>query len=190
MTNPPQPWLPLRTERLRLRDFVPSDLDAVHAYGSDAEVARFMEWGPNSLDDTRAFLDRALASQAAWPRLDYGLAIEHLSDGKVIGSMGLYLRDAANRTVEIGYCLHRHHWRQGLVHEAAHALIDMGFRRLGLHRAYATCDVRNAGSFGVMEKLGMRREGRLRRDRLIKGDWRDTYVYAVLAEDWRAAAAQ
>jgi len=184
MTTPPQSWLPIRTERLLLRDFQPGDFDDVHAYGSDPEVARYMEWGPNAEGDTRAFLERAFASQATWPRFDFGLVIEHAQGGKVIGSIDLRLRDAANRTVEIGYCLNRKCWRQGIVFEASHALIDTAFRTLGLHRVIATCDVRNAASFGVMEKLGMRREGVLRQDRQIKDAWRDTYLYAVLAEEW------
>jgi RimJ/RimL family protein N-acetyltransferase len=57
-----------------------------------------------------------------------------------------------------------------------------------LHRIFATCDVRNAASFGLMEKLGMRREGCFTQDRQIKGEWRDTYLYAALASDWIAAS--
>jgi len=182
MTIPP--WHPLRTERLLMRDFRHTDLEVVHAYGSDPEVARYMEWGPNSLEDTRLFLDRALANQAAWPRLDFGLAMEFAETGVVIGSINLCLRDAASRTAEIGYCLHRDYWRQGIAHEASRALVDVAFKTLGLHRVFATCDVRNVGSFGVMEKLGMRREGQFLQDREIKGAWRDTYLYAVLAEEW------
>jgi len=184
MTTPPKPWYPVRTERLLLRDFVPADLDSVHAYGSDPEVARYMEWGPNTLDETRVFLDRALTGQGVWPRLHFGLAIERLENSAVIGSIDLRLHDAGNRTAEIGYCLHRAYWRQGIAHEASHALVDVAFKAFGLHRVIATCDVRNTGSFGVMEKLGMRREGALRQDRQIKGAWRDTYLYAVLAEEW------
>jgi len=184
MTTPPQSWIPIRTERLLLREFQPGDFDDIHAYGSDPEVALYMEWGPNSADDTRAFLERAMISRATWPRLDFGLVIEQPQEGRAIGSIGLYLRDAANRTVELGYCLNRNYWRQGLVFEASQALIDAAFRTLDLHRVIATCDVRNAASYGVMEKLGMRREGLLRKDRQIKGEWRDTYLYAVLAEEW------
>ena len=72
----------------------------------------------------------------------------------------------------------------GVVTEAARALLGAGFRHLDLHRVFATCDVRNTGSYAVMEKLGMRREGRLRRDRQVKGAWRDTYLYAILAEEF------
>jgi RimJ/RimL family protein N-acetyltransferase len=184
MTMTTHPWLPIRTERLLLREFHADDFDAVHAYGSDPEVARYMEWGPNTPDDTRAFLDRAMTSLSAWPRFDFGLVIEHLAEGMPIGSIDLRLRDAANRTAEIGYCLNSDYWRQGIVHEASRALLDVAFKTLGLHRVIATCDVRNTGSYGVMEKLGLRREGLLRQDRQIKGAWRDTYLYAVLAQEW------
>lgn len=105
----------------------------------------------------------------------------------MIGSIGLHLPDVPNRTAELGYCLHRAFWRQGLAGEAARALVDAGFRSLDLHRVFATCDVRNTASFGLMASLGMQREGCLRRDRQIKDEWRDTYLYAVLAEDWCAA---
>ena len=185
MTTPPQPWFPIRTERLLLRDFREDDFEGVHAYAADPEVARYMVWGPNTPEETRGFMDRVLANRAAWPRLDYGLAIEHVGAGVVIGSINLRLSDAENRTAEIGYCIHRAWWRQGIVHEASRALVDMAFNTLGLHRVIATCDVRNTGSYGVMEKLGMRREALLRQDRQIKGAWRDTYLYAVLAEEWR-----
>jgi len=184
MTTQPHPWHPVRTERLRLRDFSPTDLEAVHAYGSDPDVARYMQWGPNTLEDTRLFLGRVLANQAAWPRLDFGLAMELAETGVVIGSINLCLRDAANRTAEIGYCIHRDYWRQGITYEASCALVDIAFKTLGMHRVIATCDARNTGSYAVMEKLGMRREGVMRQDQEIKGAWRDTYLYALLAEEW------
>ncbi len=188
MTTQPEPptWHPVRTERLLLRDFRPTDLDAIHAYASDPEVARYMEWGPNTLEDTHFFLNRVLANQAAWPRLDFGLAIELAETSVVIGSINLRLRDGANRAAEVGYCLHRDYWRRGITHEAARALIDIAFKTLGLHRVIATCDARNTGSFSVMEKLGMRREGLMLQDQEIKGAWRDTLLYAVLAEAWLA----
>lgn len=188
MTTSSDPWFPIRTERLVLRDFRRRDFDDVHAYGSDPEVARFMDWGPNTPDQTLEALARMIEQQSMWPRFDFGLAIEHAATGRVIGSMGLHLRDGPNRTAEIGYCMSRDFWRQGLASEAARALIEAGFRQLKLHRIFATCDVRNAASFGLMEKLGMRREGRFAQDRQIKREWRDTYLYAVLTSDWIGAS--
>jgi ribosomal-protein-alanine N-acetyltransferase len=187
MTIPPSPWFPLRTERLLLRDFRDGDFDAVHDYAVDPEVSRFMPWGPNRPEETREFLRRTLAAQEDWPRLDFNLAIELVEAATVIGSISLHLYDAANRTVEVGYCIHRAYWRRGIVSEAARAMLGAAFGPVDAHRVVATCDVRNVGSFGVMEAVGMRREGRFLRDRLIKGEWRDTYLYALLAREWRAA---
>lgn len=175
----------LETERLILRDFRLEDTEAVHAYASDPEVTRYMPWGPNSPQDTAAFMARALEQQATWPRLDLGLALELKAEGRVVGSIALHLRDIPNATVELGYVLRRDLWGRSLVREAGEAMLTAGFS-LGLHRIVAACDVRNVGSYRVMEKLGMRREGELRQDRLIRGAWRDTYVYAILAEEWSA----
>ncbi|MDP2214278.1 GNAT family N-acetyltransferase [Phenylobacterium sp.] len=177
----------LETERLILRDFRLEDTEAVHVYGSDPEVTQFMPWGPNSPQDTAAFMARVLEQQATWPRLDLGLAIELKSEAQVVGSIALHLRDVPNATVEMGYVLRRDLWGLGLVTEAGRAMIDMGFGVCGLHRIVASCDVRNVGSYRVMEKLGLRREGRLRKDRMIGAEWRDTYVYALLDEEWRPA---
>jgi RimJ/RimL family protein N-acetyltransferase len=173
----------IETDRLILRDFRLEDTEAVHAYGSDPEVVQYMPWGPNSPQDTAAFMARVLEQQATWPRLDLGLAVELKGERQVVGSIALHLRDIPNATVEMGYVLRRDLWGQGLVSEAAEAMMALGFS-LGLHRIYATCDVRNVGSYRVMEKLGMRREGVLLKDRRIRGVWRDTYVYALLAEEW------
>ncbi len=186
MTDDPQIPLPIRTPRLILRDFEATDFDAVHAYASDPDVTRHTPWGPNTEADTRDAIARSLESQGARPRHEYNLAIIDPARDLLIGSIGLHPRDPANRTVETGYCLRADAWGRGFASEAARALVGAGFARLGLHRVFATCDARNQASAHVLEKLGMRREGHFRRDREIRGHWRDTLLYAVLAEDWRA----
>ncbi len=186
-TEDTPPWFPMETKRLRLRPFRPEDRDDVHAYGSDPMVSRFMVWGPNSEEDTETFLGKAIEAQDRWPRTDVGLAMELKATGRMIGSIRLWVVDADQRTAEIGYSLARAQWRKGLTSEAAAALMKVGFETLGLHRITATCDVRNRGSWGVMRKLGMRREAVFRRDRMVKGAWRDTYLYALLADEWAAS---
>jgi RimJ/RimL family protein N-acetyltransferase len=188
MTEDPEPWFPLRTARLRLRAFRQDDVDAVHAYASQPEVARYMDWGPNTPEETQAFLGRMFEAQANWPRDDVNLAIEHAKDGRVIGSIRLG-RKPAEQAADIGYCLNRDYWSRGLTTEAARAMLGVAFRTLGLHRVWAWCDVRNAGSYRVMEKLGMRREGTLRANVQMKGAWRDTHLYAILADEFGRAAA-
>ena len=177
-------WFPVETERLLLREFRAEDETDVHAYASDPEVVRLMIWGPNTLEMTRTFVARALKEQEQWPRPFVSLAIELKSDRRVIGSIGLRIKDEKKRAADIGYVLSRAYWRQGYMLEAARTILDAAFRTLDLHRVWATCDVRNRASYGVMERLGMRREAHFHKDKFEKGEWRDTYLYAILAEEW------
>ena len=179
------PWLPVETERLVLREFRAGDDEDMHEYAGDPEVARYMSWGPNDRSATRAFLNHQLRQQEEWPRDSVEMAAELKSERRVIGGLRLTIRDQENLTADIGYTFNRRHWNKGLATEAARALLDAAFHRLGLHRVWATCDARNQGSYRVMEKLGMRREALFLKDILQKGEWRDSYLYAVLREEWR-----
>jgi len=194
MTSPPDPiqppperWFPLFTPRLILREFRDDDLDDVQAYAQDPEVARYMDWGPNTPAQTRQFLGLRLKEQETWPRLAFSLAAQTRADRRMIGAVRLDVSDPANHSGDMGYTFHREAWGQGFASEAARALAQVGFERLGLHRLWATCDVRNAGSAAVLEKIGMRREGMLRQHLWVRDGWRDSYLYAVLAYEWRAA---
>jgi len=183
MMSPQEPWFPIRTERLLLRQVAQSDFDDVHAYAIDAAVVRYMTWGPNTLEETQAAIDRWMQAQAAGSRREVNLAVQHLADDRVIGSIRL-ATDEATATGNFGYSFHSAYWRQGLGTEAARAIVNAGFSLLGLRRIWAECDTRNAGSYGVMQKLGMRREAHDRQDKRSRDGWRDSYVYAVLAEEW------
>ncbi|MDI6856799.1 MAG: GNAT family protein [Dehalococcoidia bacterium] len=179
--------LSLPTPRLVLRDFEESDFAAVHRYGSDPEVARLVPWGPNHRRDTRRFLRQAIAARGREPRKRYDLAIVLKPDGVLIGGCGIQVLPDSQG--EIGYAVARDFWGRGYATEAAYRLLAFGFRGLDLHRIFATCDVENVASWQVLEKLGMRREGHLREDRLQKGRWRDSYLYAILEQEWKVLAA-
>jgi len=184
MSEDLKPWFPIRTARLLLREFDRRDLDDVHEYAADAAVARFMDWGPNTPEQTVEFMGRKLEEQARWPRDEVTLAVEHVADARVIGSIRLAVSDRENLAGDFGYSLNSAYWRRGFATEASAALIDVGFKTLGLHRIWAECDVQNVASWGVMDKLRMRREAHVRDGKRIKGVWRDRYVYAVLADEW------
>ena len=176
--------LPLETERLTLRDFEGADWAAVHRYASDYHVVRFMAWGPNNEQETRAFVARAIAYGAETPRTRYQLAVTQNGGGGLIGGCGLVVSAPESRAGWIGYCFRRDVWGRGFATEAARALLAFGFEHLGLHRIFATCDTENLASARVLEKCGMVREGRLREHKWIKERWRDSFLYAVLDREW------
>lgn len=176
--------LALETKRLALREFEADDWKAVHRYASDYRVVSFMKWGPNSEDETRDFVAKAIAHQSADPRTHYDFAVTLAERGQLIGGCGLVVRSAEDRAGWIGYCLNRAFWRQGYGTEAARLLLALGFEELGLHRIFATCDTENVASARVLQKIGMVREGRLREHQQIRGRWRDSHLYAILDREW------
>ena len=177
--------LPILTARLVLRDFTIEDGPAVHRYGSDPEVVRHLPWGPNTPADTQAFLGRKLEDQRTDPRRAFDLAVTLASGGELIGAAGVRITSPQFRTASMGYAYRRDSWGKGYATEAARALVAFGFGELGMHRIYAFCDTDNPASARVLEKTGMQREGRLRRHVLVRGRWRDSYLYAILEDDRR-----
>jgi ribosomal-protein-alanine N-acetyltransferase len=181
------PYVALETPRLVLREFADDDATPVHAYAADAEVVRHLDWGPNAPEDTAGFLALARGAREAVPRTAYHLAIVLKAADRLVGGCRIEVRSAANGSGDLGYVLDRRHWGQGYATEATRALVDFGFSRLALHRIWATCDVDNHASARVLEKLGMRREGHLRQSVRRKGEWRDSYLYAILEPEWQDA---
>ncbi len=175
---------PIETDRLLLREFRLEDHPAIHAYASDREVTLHTSWGPNDFETTRTVLRLWLSEQEQWPRNSIPLGIELRSEGNLIGSTGF--SSIEEGTGVFGFVLHKHYWGFGIATEAAQAVVRFGFEQLGLHRVVAECFVEQVASARIFEKLGMRREGHFRKNALKAGIWRDTYLYAVLNEEWRA----
>jgi [ribosomal protein S5]-alanine N-acetyltransferase len=175
----------LVTERLLLRDFRWSDQEPVHAFASDPEATRFMDWGPNDVHDTRAFLTMAVAQCSHRQRTEYEFAAVLPGSGpdggdQVIGSVSIRITNPQHEQGELGYIFHPACWGRGFATESTRALLEFGFGPLRLHRIAATCHPDNRGSARVLEKAGMSLEGRLRDHRLVRGQWRDSLLYAAV----------
>jgi len=108
-------------------------------------------------------------------------------EGRVIGEVALNQRDQdrPNERVELAYTLSRRHWNKGLTTEAARAVTDWAFQTYSFNRMYAWSDPRNTGSWRVLEKLGMKREGQLRSHLKWNEEFRDQLYYGILREEWR-----
>lgn len=175
----------LHTSRLLLRPFSASDGPAIHAYAGDPEVVTHMEWGPNTLEDTQTHLREVIKNQSPDEKHNFPFAVVLKAENKLVGGCHLFVEHPELREAWIGYVLAREYWGQGIIPEAAWALLAFGFRELGLHRITATCRPENLGSQRVLEKIGMTREGHLRQHKWMKGQWRDSYLYAILEGEFR-----
>ena len=96
--------------------------------------------------------------------------------------------DRAGEEAEIGWCLSPAHQGHGYVTEAATELVRICFEDLGVRRITAAAFADNLPSLRIMERLGMRQESHGVRDSLHRDlGWVDGVVYALLADEWRAA---
>lgn len=173
----------LQTERLIIRDLIPSDWTAIHTYTAMPEVTTYTAWGPNTEEDTQQYIQQVIDWQNEQPRQHYELGICLQSDGTLIGGVGIHIQST---NAEMGYVLHPDYQGSGYVTEAAQALLGYAFDTLSIHRVYATCRPANIASEKVMQKLGMTREGMLRQHWHYKGEFHDSYLYSILANEYAA----
>lgn len=185
------PTLPILTGRLRLRAFTPGDVDAVFDYRRREDVTQYLTDPPMNRQRCAEIVSTRISQSSL---VEEGgkifLAVERRSDAAMLGEVTLILRNLEARQGEIGYILHPRHRGRGYATEAAKALLALAFDGAGLHRVYARCDVRNAASYGVMERLGMRREAHFREHALCKGAWDEEFIYALLEHEWREAGSR
>ncbi|KIZ13724.1 acetyltransferase [Streptomyces natalensis ATCC 27448] len=194
MPLPYTPAYPIRTERLELRPVrADDDFAAIYAYRSLPEVCRYLYTGPYEEDELRA--DLAIKATRTTLResgdfLSLAVAIRETGPlaGQVIGDVTFALPRAEHRQGGIGYVFHPDHGGHGYATEASRALLKLGFEDLQLHRIQAELDGRNTASARLLERLGMRREGRLRENEFLDGEWADEVIYAMLAREWRRGA--
>ena len=176
----------ITTNRLVLREFVTEDWTAILAYQRDPRYLRLYPWTDRTEAEVRDFVRVFVDQQAEIPRRKFQLAVTLPDDDRrVIGSCGIRLKPEHDWEADIGYALAPEHWGMGYATEAAFAIVSFGFRELKLHRVSSWCIADNAGSARVLEKVGLRLEGRLRANEYFKGLWCDTLLFGTLEDEWR-----
>jgi RimJ/RimL family protein N-acetyltransferase len=175
----------LHTDRLILREFVPADWSAVLAYQRDPRYLRFYEWTERTPGDAQRFVQMFIEQQDEQPRRKFQLAVTLKASGQLIGNCGIRQASAGAHEADIGYELSPNQWRHGYATEAARAIVQFGFAELHVHRIWSWCIADNVASAHVLEKLGLKLEGRLREKEYFKGRWWDTLVYAILEDEWK-----
>jgi ribosomal-protein-serine acetyltransferase len=145
----------------------------------------WMPWEPMTTtpDDTRGFIERALASETD---LDAnGIWV----DGRLSGSIGMRV-DASDSKADIGYWLDRDAEGRGIVTTACERFLSFAFEELGLHRVGLCAAVGNRRSRAVAERLGMAQEGVVRGGQRVADGFVDLALYGLLADDWRARTTE
>jgi RimJ/RimL family protein N-acetyltransferase len=175
----------LETARLVMRQFKESDLESFLAYRNDPEVAKYQGWSvPYPREKAVSFvrdMSVAVRGQNKWLQI----ALELKSTTEMIGDVAFFIRKDDERQAVIGYSLARPSWGQGYAFEAIYGLLAYLFDDLYLHRVIAECDVQNASSWKLLDRLGFRREAHLVESVFYEGAYVSEYHYAMLRREWR-----
>ncbi len=175
----------LETERLVLRPYLLADAPNVQQMCGDPAIAATTLAIPYPYPDGAAEKWISTHAESFRQGTEVVLAITLKPDGLVVGSVGLTVNKNHQRG-ELGYMVAKEHWNRGYCTEATRALVDYGFRALGLNRIQAMHFPRNAASGRVMQKLGMTREGLLRQYVCNRGTYEDLVLYSIIRDEFEA----
>ncbi|RXJ02364.1 N-acetyltransferase [Anaerobacillus alkaliphilus] len=145
---------------------------------------KYLTWGPSDKKQTEKSLKKQIAMQQDGDRKIFVLAVVLKETSVVIGNALFMVQDDDFETAEIGYFLHSSYWKMGLGKEVVDGLVELGFRRFGMHRIFAICDTENTGSVKILQKSGFRLEGHFLKNLKVKGEWRNNYLFALLSEEY------
>ncbi|RAN71859.1 GNAT family N-acetyltransferase [Bacillus sp. SRB_336] len=179
---------PLTTKRLVLRRFTADDLAPYYAYQRLPETTRYLLSGPRSYVQCMARIAKYVDDPFAGPGDWATFAVERAGQPGLVGELALKWSpggqsekgNGSERVGEIGWTLAPEAQGHGYATEAAQAVLDLAIDELGFHRVEARLDARNSASAAICERLGMRREGVLRDNMYLKGEWTSEAIYAVL----------
>jgi RimJ/RimL family protein N-acetyltransferase len=166
----------LRTERLTLRPIAPADVEALHTFWTDPSVRRYL-WD-NEIIPRETVVEIVANSEACFREIGAGLFAIELEErpGELVGFCGLRRMQGSDE-VELLYGILPRHWGEGLVTEAARAVLRHGFEACGLARILGVTDTPNQRSVRVMQRLGMVFQDRREHRGL------DTVFYSITAEE-------
>ncbi len=179
----------LETERFVLQRFTRRDAttldDAIRA--SLPDLNQWLPWArmDYTSGDTTAFIRESLQAWKEDRAWDY--SIRKRSDpSRHIGNISIWTTSKLGKIAEMGYWVRSDEASKGVCTEAVDRLLEETFDALGYHKVVLRIALGNDSSDRVAEKLGFTREGVLREELLIRGNWVDHSLWSLLDREYRA----
>jgi N-acetyltransferase len=186
----PSAPVPLYGEHVRLEPLTRDHVGPLAEVGLDPDLWRWTLSQVRSREDVVAYVDRALAEQAAGRALPYATVAQ--ASGRVVGSTRFGSIDVEHRRVEIGWTWIARPWQRTPVNtEAKYLMLRHAFDALGCNRVELKTDALNERSRDAIRRLGAVEEGVLRGHMITAdGRIRDTVYYGILAAEWPQVRAR
>lgn len=186
-----RPPVVLEGARLRLEPLTLEHAAPLFPIGAQPEVWQFLSYGPF---DTLELMEGHIRQLLERQRLgtDLAFAIRRRSDLVLVGMTRFLNIARENETVEVGGTwFDSRYWRGPYNTESKRLMLAYAFESEGAHRVVIQTDLRNERSQRAIERIGGRREGVLREERIVRDGYRrSSVVYAILVDEWPAIRAR
>lgn len=178
----------LETERLRLRKISQDDTKDFFELFSDSEVTRFYNFDTlKELSQAEKMVLSSLKEYESMTALRWVITLKDAD--RLIGTCGFFDLDYENLSAGFGYDLKRKFWGQGIMSEAAGAILDFIYSKRSpilINRIQATTDLDSVASINVLKKLGFAEEGVLRQWGYWKEKFHDVRCFSLIRADFLA----
>ena len=173
----------IETKRLLLRPFQHGDGQLMYEnWASNPEVTKYLTWpAHSSVEISEMVLSDWISHYCEEDYYQWAIVLKDL--GQPIGSISVVHQNEQLRKAEIGYCIGKIWWHQGIMTEALLRVMDYLFDEVGMNRIEARHDPNNPHSGNVMKKCGMKYEGTLRQADKNNQGVCDSCIYALLAQE-------
>ncbi len=183
------PRTELESDSLILQRFTRRDAgtldDAIRA--SLTDLNQWLPWArmDYTSGDTTAFIRESVQAWKEDRAWDYSVRLKS-DPTRHLGNVSMWTVSKLGKIAEIGYWVRSDEVNKGLCTEAVDRLLREAFRALGYHKAILRIAIGNDASDRVAQKLGFTREGVLREELLIRGNWVDHSLWSLLDREYRA----
>jgi RimJ/RimL family protein N-acetyltransferase len=176
--------LPIHTTRLLLRRLVPADQEDLLELMFDESAFRYIDWEPLDEAEVMEWLRRDQHARLTQPGEGLSLAVDFQNDQKLIGFISVSLTDEGRKQGAFSLMINRQYCQKGFGVEVLRGALELAFSNLNLHRVAVTCDTRNIAACKLLERVGMRQEGKFIEDQFLKNEWVSTFYYALLRKEF------
>ncbi|MHB0857354.1 MAG: GNAT family N-acetyltransferase [Anaerolineae bacterium] len=172
----------IKGNRLVLRAWEPEDVDAFARWFDDPEVTIYLG---NAYPAISRDQEQRLYERLSQEKYTYSIVT---MEGMLIGNCNLHNVNLEARSAEVGIVIgEKSYWSKGYGREAIGLLLQVAFEGIGLHRVSLLHVDMNERGHRCYLAAGFVEEGRLRQADYIKGQFHDTILMSVLAEEYWAA---
>lgn len=177
----------IETTRLLIRDHIEADLLPLHSLLSNEEAMYYIpDLKTTNIKESYDNLALAMNEAKLSNREKYFFAIINKGTNEYVGDIGftVIIDSPYGKIVNLGYFSLPKFWGNGLITEAAEAVLDFAFNNAGVLKIETGCIKANKGSEKVMQKVGMIKEADMKLHIFLHNKLFDRVEYRMLKEEW------